>query len=230
MGLVRDGVYAEQITTMFDELAASRSDSGPWLGVASFVNPHDILFSGMLWSWQEPDDAVPDVAAAPSQGDTFAGRPSCHEDFASVWPQMTYPQEADVAYRRLYYYLHKIVDHAIGRILEALEDSGMADDTIVMFTSDHGDLVGAHGGLMQKWYNAFDEAIRVPLVVAGPGIAAPEGGISMPTSHVDVIPTALGLVGADMDQAVAEVSRLSPGGWCRSVARFPSSGSGCCGE
>ena len=44
----------------------------------------------------------------------------------------------------------------------------MADDTIVVFTSDHGDLLGAHGGLMQKWYNAYDEAIRVPLLVRGP--------------------------------------------------------------
>ena len=48
----------------------------------------------------------------------------------------------------------------------------MADDTVVVFTSDHGDLLGAHGGLKQKWFNAFDEAIRVPLLVKGPGVAA----------------------------------------------------------
>ncbi len=47
----------------------------------------------------------------------------------------------------------------------------MADDTIVVFTSDHGDLLGAHGGLQQKWCNAFDEATRVPLLVTGPGVA-----------------------------------------------------------
>ena len=52
----------------------------------------------------------------------------------------------------------------------------MADDTIVVFTSDHGDLLGAHGGLQQKWYNAFDEAIRVPLLVKGPGVATVAGG------------------------------------------------------
>ncbi len=48
----------------------------------------------------------------------------------------------------------------------------MADDTIVVFTSDHGDLVGAHGGLVQKWFNAFDEATRVPFLVSGPGVAS----------------------------------------------------------
>ena len=80
-------------------------------------------------------------------------------------------QPPDLAYRRLYYYLLKVVDQAIGRILDALDGSGMADDTIVVFTSDHGDLLGAHGGLVQKWGNAFDEATRVPLLVHGPGRA-----------------------------------------------------------
>src|SRR5271154_3598681 len=108
---------------------------------------------------------------------------------------MLYEQPADEAYRRLYYYLHKLVDRAIGRILDALEASGMADETVIVFTSDHGDLLGAHGGLMQKWYNAYDETIRVPLVVRGPGVTPIDGGMSIPTSHVDLLPTLLGLAG-----------------------------------
>ena len=161
--------------------------------MASFVNPHDIAFAGArrepLLGFGPPDDTVPDVAEAPSQADSFAGRPACQERFKAVWPQMVSDQPADVAYRRLYYYLHKVVDQAIGRILDALEASGMADDTIVVFTSDHGDLLGAHGGLQQKWCNAFDEATRVPLLVTGPGVADRRRGVRCPTSHVDLIPT-----------------------------------------
>ena len=82
----------------------------------------------------------------------------------------------------------------------------MADDTIVVFTSDHGDLLGAHGGLIQKWCNAFDEATRVPLLIAGPGVARVDGGITVPTSHVDLIPTLLGLAGIDVEQAAAGVA------------------------
>ena len=82
----------------------------------------------------------------------------------------------------------------------------MADDTIVVFTSDHGDLLGAHGGLIQKWCNAFDEATRVPLLMAGPGIAAGGDGVTIPTSHVDLIPTLLGLAGIDVEQAAAGVA------------------------
>ncbi len=209
-GTVRDGVYAEQVIELFGDLARASRD-GPWLAVASFVNPHDIAFAGgfyeLLLGFEPFDDTVPDIPAAPSQGDSFAGRPACQERFTTIWPQMVAAQPTDAAYRRFYYYLHKLVDQAIGRILDALEASGMADHTIVVFTSDHGDLVGAHGGLQQKWANAFDEATRVPFVVKGPGVVPTPGGIATPTSHVDLIPTLLGLAGIDVERAAAEVGR-----------------------
>jgi arylsulfatase A-like enzyme len=208
-GTVRDGVFAEQVVELFDDLSAAASD-GPWLAVASFVNPHDIAFAGGLYEvllgFGPPDDRVPDIPEPPSQADSFDGRPACQELFKFVWPQMVADQPADVAYRRLYYYLHMIVDQAIGRILDALASSGMADDTIVVFTSDHGDLLGAHGGLQQKWCNAFDEATRVPLIVTGPGVVAVPGGVSIPTSHVDLIPTLMGLAGIDVERAASGVA------------------------
>jgi arylsulfatase A-like enzyme len=208
-GALRDPVFAEQVVGMFDDLARTGHE-GPWLAVASFVNPHDIAFTGAFWDaileFAPPDDTVPEIPEAPSQSDSFAGRPPCQEQFRETWPQMVYAQATDLAYRRLYYYLHKLVDRAIARVLEALDASGMADDTIVVFTSDHGDLLGAHGGMMQKWYNAYDEAIRVPLVVQGAGVAARPEGIDMPTSHVDLVPTLLGLAGIDVEAASARVA------------------------
>jgi arylsulfatase A-like enzyme len=157
-GTVRDGVFAKQVVDLFADLARAAS-AGPWLAVASFVNPHDIGFAGGLYEallgFGPPDETVPDIAEAPSQADSFAGRPACQERFKIVFPQMLAEAPADMAYRRLYYYLHELVDRAIGRILDSLEASGMAEDTIVVFTSDHGDLLGAHGGLQQKWCNAL---------------------------------------------------------------------------
>ncbi|MGO8860517.1 MAG: sulfatase-like hydrolase/transferase [Acidimicrobiales bacterium] len=208
-GTVRDGVFATQVVELFDDLAAARTE-GPWLTVASFVNPHDIAFSGFGWEqmlkFGPPDDSVPEVPEPPSQSDPFAGRPACQEAFKAAWPQMIFETATDLGYRRLYYYLHKLVDQAIGRILESLEASGMADDTIVVFTSDHGDLLGAHGGLIQKWCNAFDEATRVPLLIAGPGISPCGDGVTIPSSHVDLIPTLLGLAGIDVERAAAGVA------------------------
>jgi arylsulfatase A-like enzyme len=208
-GRVRDGVFAEQVVELFADLGQARVD-GPWLAVASFVNPHDIATFGamwdQLWGFEPPDDTVPDIPAAPSQSDSFAGRPACQEQFKATWPLMAYEQPTENPYRRFYYYLQKLVDQAIGRILGSLDASGMAEDTIVVFTSDHGDLLGAHGGLQQKWCNAFDEAIRVPLLVKGPGIVTPAGGLTTPTSHVDLIPTLMGLAGIDVERAEAGVA------------------------
>lgn len=208
-GTVRDGVFAEQVVELFDDLTRE-SSAGPWLAVASFVNPHDIAFAGglyeLLLGFEPTDDTVPEIDEPPSQSDSFEGRPACQAHFKDLWPRVLADQPSDLAYRQLYYYLHKLVDGAVGRILDALEASGMADDTIVVFTSDHGDLLGAHGGLQQKWSNAFDEATRVPMIVKGPGVAAGPDGLATPTSHVDLIPTLMGLAGIDVERAAAGVA------------------------
>lgn len=73
-------------------------------------------------------------------------------------------------HRREYYALITYTDHQIGRILDALEKSGKADNTYVILTADHGLAVGEHG-LMGK-QNVYDCSIRMPLIISGPGIAA----------------------------------------------------------
>ena len=89
-GTVRDGVFAEQVVDLFADLAKASSD-GPWLAVASFVNPHDIAFVGglyeMLLGFAPADDTVPDIAEAPSQGDSFAGRPACQSGSGTCGPR-----------------------------------------------------------------------------------------------------------------------------------------------
>ena len=65
--------------------------------------------------------------------------------------------------------------------------------------------LGVHGGLQQTWCNPFDEAIRGPLLVSGPGIVPRSQGISTPTSDVDLIPALLGLAGIDADGPAAVI-------------------------
>ena len=90
-GTVRDNVFAEQVIDLFGELS-QQARTAPWLAVASFVNPHDIAFAGGLYELllgSEPTDGtVPAIAEAPSQGDSFAGRPACQERFKRLWPQL----------------------------------------------------------------------------------------------------------------------------------------------
>lgn len=207
MGLVRDPLFAAQVDDLFARLEGSVADA-PWLAVASFVNPHDIAFVGPMWDaiGTPIGEHVPSIPASPSQDDGFDDRPRCQQAFRDLWPKMLFDIPLDDSYRRLYAWLHELVDASIRSVLERLERSGMADDTIVVLTSDHGDLLGAHGGLQQKWFNAFDEAIRVPFVIDGPGIDAAPGPVTIPTSHVDLLPTLLGLVGADVEHALDVVS------------------------
>ncbi|WP_332699614.1 sulfatase-like hydrolase/transferase, partial [Halalkalibacter lacteus] len=81
------------------------------------------------------------------------------------------------------------------KVFTALKKSIYYENTIVVFTADHGSLVGAHGGLFQKWHNAYEEAIHVPLIIHSPKRFANCQETDMLTSHVDIVPTLLGLAG-----------------------------------
>ena len=89
-------------------------------------------------------------------------------------------------------------------------------EAVVVKTSDHGDLLGAHGGLHQKWFNLYDEATRVPFSIARVGADATTGATvdGAPTSHVDLVPTLLAAAGIDESVAAAtlraEFSEVHP--------------------
>jgi arylsulfatase A-like enzyme len=82
-------------------------------------------------------------------------------------------------------------DHHIGRLLDALEERGMLERTIVIFTSDHGEEFGEHGG--EFHYTSYEEVMRVPLVFAGPGIAP--GSTNVRAQQIDMLPTVLSMLG-----------------------------------
>ncbi|MBM3597280.1 MAG: arylsulfatase [Alphaproteobacteria bacterium] len=89
-----------------------------------------------------------------------------------------------------------MIDHAVGRILAALGDADRLDDTIIVFTSDHGELLGDHG-LLRKGPPPYRQLLQVPLLMAGPGVA--HGVAEGPTSHVDLKATLLDLLDVDGD-------------------------------
>ena len=103
------------------------------------------------------------------------------------------------AFIRYYAYLIHVVDEHIARVLNALRDSGQEENTIVIFTADHGEYGGAHGMLMEKWHTAYQEALHVPLVVRSKDIN-PNPNMKQCdalTSHIDLLPTILGFAGVE---------------------------------
>ena len=199
-GLLRDPLFGDQVEALFGDLEAGADDT-PWVTVASFVNPHDIVLFGALWkSWgySFDDDTVPDIPEPPTQDESLRTKPGCQADYVEKYGKVFLPQPQIPAYRRFYYYLHKLVDRQVQRVYQRLLASRFRDDTIIVYTADHGEMLGAHGGMHQKWHNAYDESLRVPLLISGPGIPA-GARVDQPTSHVDLLPTLLGLAGLDAE-------------------------------
>ncbi|MFZ2452569.1 MAG: sulfatase-like hydrolase/transferase [Methylovulum miyakonense] len=108
------------------------------------------------------------------------------------------------SYLEFYLYLQYLVNLEVSAVLERLYESGLAENTIVVFTSDHGELAGAHGGQLEKWHGAYQESIHVPAIISSPRVNHRKEMriVETHTTHVDWIPTLLGLAGYDEnDQA-----------------------------
>jgi uncharacterized sulfatase len=125
------------------------------------------------------------------------------------------PRDRVQQIRREYYASVTSVDRNVGRLLDRLEGLGLGDRTIVIFTSDHGYMIGQHG-LWHKgnavWLvegktgvrpNMFDDAIRVPLLVCWPGAVKPGMAIDRVVSNLDVFPTVLEMAGLGVPENLA---------------------------
>lgn len=155
---------------------------------------------------------------APSWQSDLTTKPSCQleasykisQGFLAAYPSQLWqiaplpykstprPQEWLLSHLQVYIYFQYLVNLQIDRMLANLEINGLLDNTIVVFTSDHGEMGGAHGGQIEKWHNAYRESIHVPCVVSSSLLNPDEhqmADLSQVTSHIDLVPTLLGLAG-----------------------------------
>src|SRR4029079_4070429 len=92
--------------------------------------------------------------------------------------------------------LQQLADLSLGTVMAALEESGAYDDTVVILTSDHGDMCGSHG-LRSKGPFVYEEIMHVPCVVKVPGVTQPGTQTSALGTHVDLASTIVALGGVD---------------------------------
>ncbi|MBV9083113.1 MAG: sulfatase-like hydrolase/transferase [Acidobacteriaceae bacterium] len=143
--------------------------SQPWLIETHFVDPHDPYFP--LKQYVDHYDAR-SIEVPKSFYDSFEGKPGLHRRESSTWGDV---KEADYRQSRACYYaLVEQLDAQIGRILQALDESGQANNTLVVFTTDHGDMCGNHRMWIKGWI-PYEETYRIPLVVRWPGKVQPGG-------------------------------------------------------
>ena len=154
----------------------------PFAMVVSFIHPHDPYVARPEF-WDRYAEEEIDLPRAPVATDPHSLRlaRAVEADRVDVTPEQV------ARARRAYYANTTYVDDKLGGLLRTLEDAELRDDTIVVFTADHGDMLGERG----LWYkmSTFEHSMRVPLVMAGPGIAA--GASPEPCSLVDLLPTML---------------------------------------
>lgn len=100
-----------------------------------------------------------------------------------------------------YYAMCELIDDQVGRMLSALDETGQRENTIVIFMSDHGEMLGDHG-IYFKGPHFYDEAVRVPLIFSWPGQFLANRRIDGLTELIDIAPTLLDLAGLDMPQRI----------------------------
>jgi uncharacterized sulfatase len=209
---------AERSSALMD--AASRDDR-PFFLWASFPDPHPPYLVPEPWDTMY-DPATLDVPElVPGEHDHnpphFGLTQETDPDF-SAWAESGQPIQGFFSHlrdpeerRRLvatYYAMVSLTDRYIGRILEHLDAINLAEETLVVFTTDHGHFFGQHG-LQAKGPFHYEDLIRVPFVVRRPG-RIPSGRVSSAIqSHVDLAPTLLAAAGLEIPRTMTGVDQLA---------------------
>lgn len=164
----------------------------PWVLNASFIAPHFPLVAPQrFWDLYPPESVdLPEIP--PGHLDTLH---PVYQRMRRAFGCADYPEELVRRGRAGYYALISYLDEKIGRLLDALEESGQADNTLVVHFSDHGDMNGEHG--MWRKSNFYDASARVPLQIAWPGHLPAGKRVSEAVSLVDMVATFLEAGGAD---------------------------------
>ena len=177
-------------------LAEHAHDSQPWCLYIGLVAPHFPLVVPQPYFDLYPEHSLPAVKLHPAHG--HARHPWVEKQNAFMDSEALF---ADAAERSramsAYYGLCTWLDHNVGQILAALDDHGLSDRTTVVYTSDHGDNLGARG-LWGK-SNMYEESVAVPMILAGPDI--PTGVCTTPVNLLDLSLTIARHLGADLAAA-----------------------------
>jgi arylsulfatase A-like enzyme len=212
-------IAGESVRCLLEIAPEARKTGQPFFVVASFVNSHDIMYGdGNVPGQPEVQKPVVPSAIPPPPANSIyektwsftlpasldeslaaSGMPGALSEYKRGWDGWsgTIPTDRKDMWTIFYnYYLNAIqdVDRSIQQIVDVMDQMDLWKDTVVVFTADHGEMGGAHGGLKGKGPFVYEENIHVPLIIAHPGAKA---GTTCPalTSHLDLLPTFVGLTG-----------------------------------
>jgi choline-sulfatase len=206
-------------------LTSAAAKQQPFFLVVSLVNPHDVLAYpttafeyGYNRKWVQGDIRLPATV-----DEDLSTKPSVQRQFLALTNvglgHLTKPQQLN--YINFYGNLMKSSDNYLVDVLDTLEEQGLFENTLIIRTSDHGELGMAHGGLRQKNFNFYEEALRVPLIYSNPRLYPKPVDSQAMVSHVDLLPTLASLFdvppsaradwqGVDYSQVVLDPKAKAP--------------------
>ena len=210
-GPQRNGLPAEQQMAAFvgnhSERFIRDNQDDPWLLVFSTFEPHPPMtgpYDGMYDGEDLPVGPAflkqPEGASLfnRARGEHYPGQTLHGEDLSTEagWRKL----------RAQYFGNVKIIDDAVGRILDALEETGQLDNTIIAFTTDHGEMAGDHSMLEKRAF--YEESARIPMLLRVPWMNKSQTKIDGVFGHVDLVPTLLELAGQEAPDELQGESRV----------------------
>ena len=195
-----DGIAADAAIAQLKELKGK-----PFFLAVGFYRPHTPYVAPQHWFSRYP---LADIVLAEPR--LVSDNPPAVPKAALASAKKEQATMTDDQRREAIQAYHASISHMdaqVERVLAALDQLGLAKDTLVVFTSDHGYLLGEHG-LWQKT-SLFDRSLRVPLVIAGPGVSENGKTCGRPAELVDLFPTLAGLCGVPVPAGLSGVS-LAP--------------------
>jgi arylsulfatase A-like enzyme len=184
-------------TAFLTEQLIAWADAQPstWFAHLSYLRPHPPFLAPAPYDTMFDPQSVPAPVRAATRPDEGAQHPLLGVMIDHPFLKSPDDLQEQRALQATYYGMLAEVDDHIGRLLDWLDATGHADDTIVIFTSDHGEMLGDHYLLHKLGW--FDQSYHVPLIVRGPGVA-PSHTVDAFTEHVDVLPTICALLDAEV--------------------------------
>jgi len=211
-GVTISGVAAHTVQMEFDDLVTrsaiselediARGESDrPFFLQVSWTHPHEpFLCRPEFWDLYDGIDIPLPAVGSLSEADHDAHSVRILSDFGML--EYPFTDEEIIRARRAYYGSISYIDKMVGDLLSVLDATGLSQNTAIVFTSDHGEMLGERGIWFKKHF--FEDALKIPLILSAPWIT--EDPITTPVSLVDLLPTFCGLArGVPWDEVVEPI-------------------------
>jgi uncharacterized sulfatase len=211
-----DTWIAERTNAMMEEYSKNDESFFLW---ASFLDPHPPYLVPEPWDTMYDPDSIQVDHATPGEHDASAPHIRLTQtekpDF-SAWRESGYGMHGFHSHVHedkklakditIYYGMISLMDKYIGKILDKLDELGIAENTVVVFSTDHGHFFGQHG-LVAKGAFHYEDMIKVPFIVRWPGVAAEGGTSDAMQSLVDLAPTFTSIAGLEVPRTMTGVDQ-----------------------